>query len=304
MKILVTGAAGFIGSHVARAFAGWGHEVHGLDHRPTTIPGVTPHVADLSTDMPLTEPVDVVFNLASHSHVDHSIVQPRSFILNNITIAITMLEYARAFPPGLFVQFSTDEVYGPAPAGTAHGEWSPIIPSNPYAASKAAQEAIAIAYWRTYGVPVVLTQTMNVYGPGQLASKFVPMAASRIRVGAPVPIHAERTPEGWVAGSRHWLYVDDVASALRHVIRLRAVPFGEASRPARWNIVGEREIANDDLALMIGEVVGERVVLEYTDFHAARPGHDRRYALDGSDLAAAGWTPRIPIREGLERTLL
>lgn len=303
-KVLVTGADGFIGQHVCRIFTMQGHDVYPIGNE-----------TNLAQGFWFREPVDVVVNLASNSHVDHSIVAPVPFIQNNVNLTLNMLEYARAFPPSMFIQFSTDEVYGPAPDGITHKEWSPIVPSNPYAASKAAQEAIAVSYWRTYGIPLVLTNTMNVYGPGQGESKFIPMAIRRIREGRTVPIHAEYrsttvgnttiTDGGWEAGSRYWIYVKDVADALLHIMGDTGLvlEYPRRPRPVRYNIVGEQEIENDRLARIIGQILGVEPRLEYVDFHASRPGHDRRYALDGSRLAEDGWTPQTGIRDGLRATV-
>src|SRR5690606_4952093 len=139
-------------------------------------------------------PVDYILNLPSASHVDRSIADPGPFIRNNVEVMLTVLDYARQTRPRMLLQMGTDEEYGPAPAGYAHREWDTVLPSNPYSASKAAQSAIATAYWRTYQLPVVLTRTMNLIGPGQDAEKFVPMVIRRVLAGETVPIHS--SPDG------------------------------------------------------------------------------------------------------------
>jgi dTDP-glucose 4,6-dehydratase len=218
MRVLLTGIAGFIGSHVAEHIAAtrpeW--EVVGLAsfrHRgdPLRIDSMPAryeiHHADLAS--PLSHRlidrighIDVIINMASESHVDRSIEDPVPFVENNVSLALSMLEYARIVRPQLFVQISTDEVYGPAMDGELHREWSKILPSNPYSASKAAQEAIAFSYWRTYGVPVLITNTMNNFGERQDREKMIPMCISRIATGKTVTIHG--SPGN--IGSRFYLH--------------------------------------------------------------------------------------------------
>lgn len=276
-------------------------------------------------DLPFADP-DIIFNIASESHVDNSIDDPTFFIRSNVDIAINMLEYARSVKPKLFIQFSTDEVYGAAPDGVNFKEWSPILPSNPYSASKAAQEAIALSYWRTYGVPVIITNTMNVVGRGQHAEKFVPMTVEKLLAGDPMSVHAEyvlthdhrgcglcaHAVEGhergeWQAGSRCYTFVTNISSALQflvermHLVGVQQYP--HADRPERFNIVGDREVRNDEMVRLIAEIMGVPADMEYVDFHGSRPGHDRRYALDGTALERAGWRPPVSFEEGLEITI-
>lgn len=317
MKVLITGIAGFIGSHLAEHIwinrPDW--EVTGLvsfRHRgdPLRLDGLPPRYRIFHADLasPLSPrridqigDIDIIFNLASESHVDRSIEDPVPFIENNVAVATTMLEYARVVKPKVFVQVSTDEVYGPAPVDMLHREWSPILPSNPYSASKAAQEAIAIAYWRTYDVPVVITNTMNNFGERQDAEKMIPMCIARIARGELVTIHG--VPGN--IGSRFYLHARNHADALLTVAR-RTMPnrFPHESRPDRWNIVGEREVDNLELAQRIADIMGKRLEYEYNDFHRTRPGHDPRYALDGSSIKRhLGWDPPVSFEDSLERTV-
>ena len=247
--------------------------------------------------------VDYVINMASESHVDRSITDPVPFIKNNVDVTLNMLEYARAVKPTHFVQISTDEVYGPAVAGQYHAEWATILPSNPYSASKAAQEAIAISYWRTYGVPVIITNTMNNIGEMQDPEKFVPMLISRISKNEPVIIHG-RGPSD--CGSRFYLHARNHGDALLFIInQIASRPYidGVYDRPAKYNVVGEVEMNNYDLAALIAEIIGKDLKYEFVDFHAARPGHDRRYALDGTLLASLGWKPPVPFEDSLRKTV-
>ncbi len=238
--------------------------------------------------------IDYVINYASESHVDRSIEDPVPFIRNNVDVALNMLEYARMAKPQAFVQISTDEVYGPAPEGYDCPEWDPTIPSNPYSASKAAQEAIAISYWRTYGIRLIITNCMNLIGETQDPEKFVPMIISRVLNKEIMPIHA--SADG-VIGSRFYLHARNLADAVLFLLQRGNVSvYGpDVAVPDRWNIVGEREVTNLEMAQMVADCVGEPLRYELVDFHTSRPGHDLRYALDGTKLAAAGWTMPVPL---------
>ncbi len=163
---------------------------------------------------------DYIVNYASGSHVDRSIANPGPFIRNNVNLMINVLDFAR-YRGGddliAFVQISTDEVYGPCPQSRQpHGEWSAIVPSNPYAASKAAQEAIATAYWRTYGLPLLLINCMNIIGEHQDSEKFVPMVVKTVLEGRTVSIHGSPAGE---PGSRCWLHARNLADGWLHLIR-------------------------------------------------------------------------------------
>lgn len=311
--VLITGVAGFIGAHMVEHFQAvtdW--RIIGLAsfrHRgdPLRVAGLGPfdvYHADLSAPISprLADrigPVDYIVNAAAESHVDRSIEDPRAFVENNVAVALTMLEYARLVRPKVFIQVSTDEVYGPAAPGIEHEEWSPILPSNPYAASKAAQEAIAIAYWRTYGVPVVLTNTMNNFGERQDPEKFIPTILRSLLSGATVPIHGR---PGQI-GSRFYLHARNHADAIRFLCARIPARYGEADRPDRFHVRGEREIDNLTLAQTIAEMAGLPLRYRLIDFHSARPGHDARYALAADKLASLGWVPPVPLEASLARTV-
>ena len=243
---------------------------------------------------------DYMIAMASESHVDRSIDDPVPFVTNNVQVILNTLELARQVQPKAIVVVSTDEVYGPVEPGRAHPEWSPVIPSNPYSASKAAQEAIAVSYWRTYGLPVILTNTMNVVGERQDPEKFLPMLIRRIGQGKTVPIHG--TPDD--VGTRHYIHARNAADAWLHILReLPPHQFPAADRPDRWNIAGPEPVSNLDLAREVAEIIGKPLKYELVDFHSARPGHDPHYGLDSSKLTAAGWKPPVGFRESLERTV-
>lgn len=322
MKILLTGAAGFVGSHVlahllantdADVVVPWTLRHHGnsqrlaaaLDQAPE--PGawnarVTTVMHDLATPMPATlvdeiGTVDAVLNIASESGVEHSIARPAEFVRNNVELMTNLLEYARQVKPTVFLHMDTDEVYGPAPVGYAHREWDPIIPSNPYAASKASQSALATAWWRTYGLPVILTRTMNLIGPGQGPEKLVPTVIRKVLAGETVPIYS--SPDG-VPGSRYWIDTREFAGAWLHLLDATTPQrYPEHDRPSLWHIVGE-ERSNLEVAQIIADIIGKPLHYELVSFHASRPGHDLRYALDGTKLADAGWRPTRSLEETLK----
>lgn len=315
MRVLLTGICGFVGSHIVehlQANTDW--EIEGLAtfrHMGDSIrtdsfrPGVRIHRCDVSA--PISNrlidrigPIDLIINAAAESHVDRSIVDPRHFIENNVGIAISMLEYARVVKPKVFLQVSTDEVYGPAQAPEFFMEWSHLLPSNPYSASKAAQEVIAISYWRTYGVPLVITNTMNMFGERQDTEKFIPMVIKRIMNGDVIQVHG--TPDN--IGSRSYLHARNHADALLFLLQRPPAMFGQgAAMPDRFNISGDQELDNLELASTIARIIGRDWRWEFDNFHASRPGHDLRYALDGSKIAQAGWKAPLGLEESLERTV-
>jgi dTDP-glucose 4,6-dehydratase len=323
MKILLTGAAGFVGSHVLShllknttheivCICSWKHK--GAPFRildDLNYQNNMHRVKIITHDLvsPLTEDVkekigkpDVILNIASESHVDRSITHPAEFIENNVKLVINMLEYAREVQPKMFLQFSTDEVYGQAPIGVNHKEWSSIVPSNPYSASKAAQEAIAISYWRTYSVPVILTNTMNVFGERQDKEKFVQLCIDKVDRGEKISIHSY--PDGKTAGSRFYIHARNVADAVKFIMdNVKPRMYPKYELPERFNVVGEKEIDNLTMAQMIAKIVGKPLNYELVNFHSSRPGHDCRYALDGAKLAEYGWKPRVSFEDSLKRTV-
>ena len=321
-RVCLTGASGFFGSHLLR------HLLMGTDWHIVCIvswkhKGTPERVEGALKDMdvsrvtiirhdleaPFTKQtkkrigqIDYILNIASNSHVDRSITDPLPFVLGNVQSVLTMLELAREIKPKLFLQFSTDEVYGPAPKGINFKEGSPIRPSNPYSASKAAQEAIAFSYWRTYDVPVVITNTMNLIGQTQDPEKFPAMCVRKIHNGETLTVHGK--PDD--IGSRYYIHARNAADAVLFIINNlppKHYKEDEILVPDQYNIVGETELDNLELAEMTARLMGKELKYEFEDFHKTRPGHDRRYALSGEKLKSMGWQPPEGFEESWKRSI-
>jgi dTDP-glucose 4,6-dehydratase len=247
--------------------------------------------------------VSIIYNIASQSHVDRAIECPGPFVRNNVELMIHVLSLAKKLPNlRLFLHMSTDEVFGPAIVPTLHTEWEPSRPSNPYSASKAAQEALAFSWWRTYGVPIVVTNTMNLYGEMQDREKYLAKVMRAVSNKDVITVHS--SPDGTI-GSRYYIHARNFADAWQH---LSNIPDIVQRYPAwdelnRFNIVGDKEVNNLDLALMIANAMGKPLYYELTNFHATRPGHDLRYALDGSKMAGTGWVAPVSFEESVHRTV-
>jgi dTDP-glucose 4,6-dehydratase len=318
-RVLVTGAYGFAGSHVVE------HIIESTDWEIVCLYSFrhlgcplrsyrSERVQNIFHDLnaPIScrvaqkiGHVDYIIHLAAQSHVERSIEDPVPFVQNNINATLHMLEFAR-MAPGLeaFLQISTDEVYGPAMPGDKHEEWREMLPSNPYAASKVGQEALAISYWRTYGVPVMITNTMNMVGPRQDTEKYLPMLIKKMIKGEEITIHGK---VGNI-GSRQYLHARSHADALIWLIKnktpTRYRSESEAhQRPDRFNVVGEEEVDNLSLAKRVSSKLGTNFNYRLQDFHSARPGHDRRYALDGGKIAELGWKAPFTLDQAIEETI-
>ena len=247
--------------------------------------------------------IDYIINMASLSDVFDSIQNPAEFIMNNTALAVNMLEYAREVKPEVFIQISTDEVYGPTDGKTGLKEWSTILPSNPYAASKAAQEAIAISYWRTYNLPLVITNTMNNFGEMQQHNKFPVLIQKKIMANEPVEIHAE--PNGEI-GSRSYIHSRNFADAVLFIIKNTKPYLHQDLKidiPDRYNITGDKQLTNLQLAQLIANLMGKVLKYKITDSVTARPGHDPHYGLDGSKLASLGWKSPVSFEESLKNVI-
>lgn len=249
--------------------------------------------------------VDYIAHLAAGSHVDRSIEYPMEFILDNVVGTANILEFARTQDNlERFIYFSTDEVFGPAPNGIKYKENDRYNSTNPYSASKAGGEELVVAYENTYKLPAIITHTMNVFGERQHPEKYIPMCIKKARDGEIITVHsnAEKTK----AGSRHYIHARDVADALKFLLNYKyidALPkdFGGA-KCQKFNIVGSEELDNYELAKFIADVQNKPLNYQMVDFHSSRPGHDLRYALDGSKMANLGWTPQ-PVKKRLESVI-
>ena len=319
MKLLVTGGAGFIGSAVVRLAVARGHEVVNLDAltyaacEANVAPVARSNLysfehADIRDRAALdrifaTHRPDAVMHLAAESHVDRSIDGPGDFILTNINGTYTMLEAARAFwtqagrPEGFrFHHISTDEVFGSLGPEGQFTEDTPYDPRSPYSASKAASDHLVRAWHETYGLPVVLTNCSNNYGPYHFPEKLIPVVILNALHGRPIPVY------GRGENVRDWLYVEDHADAL-----LLVVEKGTVGRS--YNIGGENERRNIDLVRTICALLDEMKPKagSYADqitFVADRPGHDARYAIDPARIRnELGWRPSVTVEEGLRRTV-
>lgn len=248
--------------------------------------------------------IDYIFNFASESAVERSAQDPVPCLVNNYMLVINMLEFARRIKPGIFFQISTDEVFGEAPLGYAHKEWDAIIPSSPYAASKAAQEAVATAYWRTYGVPVVITNTMNIIGEGQDKEKFLPKIINYVQSGQEIPIYTDR--EGKV-GSRVYTDVLNKVHALFFLANTLEGKVSQykngADRPDRFNICGDEEFDNLEFASLVAATLGKELKYKLLQPNVIRPGYDSRYALDNFKLCLLGWKQPYTVRQTVERVV-
>lgn len=319
MKILVTGGAGFIGSAVVRLAVARGHAVVNLD--ALTYAACLDNVASVAgsplyafeqadiRDRAALDRVfaahkpDAVMHLAAESHVDRSIDGPKDFIETNVNGTFNMLEAARAYwqregrPETFrFHHISTDEVFGTLGEAGQFTEDTPYAPNSPYSASKAASDHLVRAWHETYGLPVVMTNCSNNYGPFHFPEKLVPVVILNALAGKPIPVY------GKGENVRDWLYVEDHADALLTVLE-------RGANGRSYNIGGENEARNIDLVRIICGLLDEmrpegaphaRLITFVTD----RPGHDLRYAIDpGRIRDELGWRPSVTVEEGLRRTV-
>lgn len=250
--------------------------------------------------------VDYIFHLAAGSHVDRSIEYPMEFVMDNVVGTCNILNFARTQDTlERFIYFSTDEVFGPAPNGIKYKENDRYNSTNPYSASKAGGEELAVAYQNTYDLPVYITHTMNVFGERQHPEKYIPMCIRKIRDGETVTIHSDSTKT--IPGSRHYIHAEDVADAILFLTNLKylntiCVPDNTGAKCPKFNIVGAEELNNLELAQIIADIQNKPLCYQLVDFHSSRPGHDLRYALDGSKMKNLGWEPK-PVKERLKKVV-
>jgi dTDP-glucose 4,6-dehydratase len=311
MRILITGGAGFIASHLIDlilkttdwdiiildrfTYASKGltrlKEIGAYDN-----PRVKIHMVDIAEPMSFLlideiGHVDYFLHMAAGTHVDNSIKDPREFVRSNIFGTLEMLEYARKIKDlKLFVYFSTDEVFGPAALGQKFKEDDRTNPCNPYSATKAGGENLALTWANTYGVPVIITRCMNVIGQMQHREKFVPRVVRAALDGTTLQIHTD--PKTGLPGTRNYFHARDVADAVMFLLP-RAI-----SRE-KYNIAGDQEISNLDVALEVSKILNVKIDIKMVNPTDVRPGFDVRYGLSGKKMAAMGWVAPQNFKETL-----
>ncbi|MCS7080643.1 MAG: dTDP-glucose 4,6-dehydratase [Chloracidobacterium sp.] len=306
MAIFVTGGAGFIGSAFIRAWVKRHPAETIINFDKLTYAGNLDNVAEVA-DHPtyrfvhgdvcdaealraaIPDGCDAIVHFAAESHVDRSILSAREFITTNVLGTQVLLDVAREKGVKRFLHISTDEVGGSIPDGQFFAEDSPLAPSSPYAASKAAAEHLVRAAAHTFGLDVVITRTSNNYGPYQFPEKLIPLALTNALEDRPIPVYGDGRQV------RDWIHVDDNCAALQIVLE-------QGQRGATYHIGGRSPLENRTVLTMLLDLLGKPTSL-LTEV-ADRPGHDQRYAVDCSKIERElGWRPRIPFMEGLAQTI-
>jgi len=251
--------------------------------------------------------LDFIWHLAAESHVDRSLEDSRPFVMSNVLGTANLLEYVKKYQPSLkkFVTFSTDEVFGPAPSGVDYKEGDTCNPSNPYSAAKEGEEAISKAFAFSFGLPIMITRTMNVYGERQHPEKFIPKTVSAILKNEPVSIHG--LPGN--ISSRKWIHARNVCDALIFLLDRGEIiekKYQNDSSHGVYHIVGEERNVLD-LANRISEIIRgkklEEGEIQYIDFHSTRPGHDLRYSLSGEKLKNMGFEYPMKLKESFDKMI-
>lgn len=319
-KILITGGAGFIGSHVVRRFVTKYPEYHIFNLDALTYAGNLENISDIEqcpsytfikgdiTDASFVEALfqehrfEGVLHLAAESHVDRSISDPMAFVRTNIFGTVNLLNAAREiwkddFGGKRFYHISTDEVYGSLGAEGLFTETTPYAPNSPYSASKAGSDHFVRAYGETYGLPYVLTNCSNNYGPNHFPEKLIPLFINNIIQNKPLPVYGDGKY------TRDWLFVEDHAVAIDLV-------FHKGENHQTYNVGGFNEWQNIDLVRLLCRLMDSRLgrpegtSAELITYVTDRPGHDLRYAIDASKInRELGWTPSVTFEQGLERTI-
>ena len=316
-KILITGGAGFIGHHIIRKLLlSTNSNIISLDrldysgsyNRINQIISENKNWQkrlkiiwhDLKAEInPMIKKQignpDIVLHVAAASHVDRSIKDPMSFVLDNVVGTTNILEFAKNNKKiKKFLYFSTDEVFGPAPKNIKFKEDDRYKSGNPYAASKAGGEEMCVAYANTYKLPVIITHTMNVFGERQHPEKFIPKIIKSLINKKSITIHSNKNRT--LPGSRFYIHAGDVAEAIIFLL-------GKGKIGEKYNVVGKKEINNLELAKIIAKHLNKKLIYKMVDFHSSRPGHDLRYALDGKKLKKLGWEPKKDVVKRIKQTV-
>lgn len=314
-RILVTGACGFVGSHIIDVLTeNWNpyirdREIIALDS--LTYAGRLDRIEEFrhrnvkfqyhDFRFPLSPallknigPVDYIVHNGAETHVSRSFKDPRIFVDSNIIGTMNMLEAARVLKPKKFIYTSTDEVYGPNISETGFTETDALNPTNPYAAAKAGAEYIAYSYYRSFGVPVVITRTMNMFGEKQHPEKFIPLVIKKILNSEIINIHGITVENQWVSGQRCWLYVKDQARAIEFLLEKGIA--GET-----YNISGTKR-SNWFIANFIGDLLNH-IPWAMTKTESDRPVHDFSYSVDDRKIRSLGWKPEYSIESSLKQTV-
>lgn len=315
--MLVTGSAGFIAGHlIEHLFKNTDYTIVGIDRLDKTsnlnrvgevvdaYPEWRSRYRFIWWDLkaPLTPalrteigPINYIFHLAASSHVDDSISNPLCYAFDNVIGTVNLLDYARNVDTLEYFQtFGTDEVYGTAPIGKCFDENAQIKARNPYAAYKASADAISYAFHNTYNLPIVISNTVNVLGEKQDVRKYLPLLIKKISKNEEVVIHAY--PGAKTSGSRQYVHARNVAAAC--LFLSRNAHFGE-----KYNIPGQIELSNLELAQTVAEVMGKELKYRLDDKPSSRPGHDHRYCLDGTKLKSMGFEYPVPFWRSLHKTV-
>lgn len=315
-NILVTGGCGFIGHHFVEhllietdwnikiidklTYASYGLErlkdIEALNNERVKI-----FTYDLTNEISVglrkeLGEIDYIVHMAADTHVDNSISEPVPFIKNNIISTLNLLEYARKLNNlKIFFYFSTDEVYGPALGDKLFEENERHNPTNPYSASKSGAEQLCVSYGNTYNLPIMRINVMNAFGQRQHVEKFIPKVMRKILKNETVKIHSY--PDKKQSGTRFYIHARNISAGVLFLIKNGKI--GEA-----YNLTGESEISNLELAEFIAKCMDKELKFEMIDFHSKRPGHDLRYGLNGDKMKSMGWKLPVGFEESLKKTVL
>lgn len=317
MRCFITGGCGFIGHHLVEHLAvntDWellvldrlnyaanlSRLTHWREQSPERLERVKFFFHDFRapfSDSLLSEigQVDYFIHLGAESHVENSILNAEPFVQSNVVGTFHCLEAARKLNVERFVMVSTDEVFGPAPTGVDYKEDARFAPSNPYSATKAGAEALAMAWAKCYELPVILTRTMNNFGERQHPEKFVPMVMRMTMEDKIVTIHATQFKDALIIGSRKWLHARNHADAILFLLKMGAL--------GTYHIAG-KELSNLEMADKIAWHLGKKLKYALVDYHSSRPGHDLRYSLDDSKIRKLGWKEPRDFDKSLEMTVV
>lgn len=313
MNILITGAAGFIGHHLTE------HILKTTEHTITILDRLTyassgfdrlkdigaydnPRVKIFTHDFaqPIEQSLakeigtpDWIIHMGAETHVDNSIKDPLPFVMSNVVGTLRMLQFAKDVRPKKFLYFSTDEVFGDAPVGMEYKEWDRYNSRNPYAASKAGGEELALAFSHTYDIPMIITHCHNIFGERQHKEKFIPIVINKCRKGEVLEVHCT---DG-IPASRSWIHARNASDAIMFLL--------ENTPPAvrdKYNIPG-LEVNNLELAFFIADSMGVQLKYNKVDYYSGRPGHDPRYKLNADKIKFMGWRAPVNTNDSLKKTV-